>query len=225
MKLNYKLTEVYPRVFLVEMKDTYDLSMLFCRAQEFYESNFEEIRGKHFNMLEFIALYSKRRGCGAFTYAQDWAGFNLPGNVVSKLYAKNKIIDFNFYDRTFLKIHKHCLTKNNDYYLIGAETKNKNTIYHELAHAFFYLDPVYRKAVMNIIKSMKPTLLKKIKNYLCNELGYANKTLLDEVHAYTCHDTEQLCECIKLNKEQLTNLDKINKKLLSIFNEKLSTPS
>lgn len=38
MDIKYKIKEVKPNVFAVVVKDKYDRAMLFCRAQEYYES-------------------------------------------------------------------------------------------------------------------------------------------------------------------------------------------
>ena len=60
MKIEYTLKNLYPGVYLCTIKDMYDLTMTFCRVQEFYESPFKQIRNKKFLLLEFMKLYSKK---------------------------------------------------------------------------------------------------------------------------------------------------------------------
>ena len=77
MNLNYTLQEVKPNVFVVLLEDNYNLPMLFCRVQEFYESPNEDFRNKKFSIWEYMEWYSKSNK-GSFTYPSDWAGFNIP---------------------------------------------------------------------------------------------------------------------------------------------------
>ena len=133
MNIKYNLKEIHPNIWLVSMENTYDLAMTFCRVQEFYESPFKEIRGKHFDMTEFQRLYSMRLGEGLFTYPHDWAGFNVPSNVFWECYNgfETPMTDWSFYDSTILDINLQIDPKRNKkYYLIGSQTDNTCTISH-----------------------------------------------------------------------------------------------
>ena len=51
-KPEYKLYKIAPKLFCVEMPNTYDLSMLFVRYQEYYESPNPKFRNKAFKLLD-----------------------------------------------------------------------------------------------------------------------------------------------------------------------------
>jgi hypothetical protein len=187
MNIKYELKEIYPRVFLVTMDNSYDLAMTFCRVQEFYESPYKEIRGKNFNMVEFQRLYTMRRGESCFAYPEDWCGFNVPSNAIWNLYYSNKIEDLNQYDTIFHKIIDKitCDTNKNEYkyYLIGAGTGDERTKNHEIAHAFYYLHPAYKREMNKLIKEINKRSYNKITNFLLNA-GYTKKVIDDEIQAY-----------------------------------------
>lgn len=221
MKLKYNLKEIAPRVFHVSVKDSYDLSMLFLRAQEFYESPLKQICGKHFTILEFMELYSKKFGESSFTYPSDWAGFNIPGNIIKKLYFDKEVPDYNHYDETLLTIHdeiENILKKNEpffDYYLIGTLPKDTSTINHELAHAFFHLNPTYRKEALSIVYKLPDSIQKKIEKHL-TKLGYNSKVFRDEMQAYICGDVYDLIDNIRFNKREQKTLKKVHQELFTI---------
>jgi len=221
MKIKYKLSEIHPRVFLVEVDDSYDLNMLFCRAQEFYESPYKSIRNKKFTLLEFIALYSKHRGDGNFTYPTDWAGFNVPGNVLDTLYNGKNIVDFNVYDKTLKDIIDICSPESGKYYIIGSDTDNDETIDHELAHALFYLNKQYKKDTTKIVKSLPDKIYKKICNGLFDH-GYIKSVIVDEVQAYLVHDISQISEMSCLTEKQENTLEKYHLKIRECFSLALS---
>ena len=187
MNIKFNLKEIYPRVFLVTMDNSYDLAMTFCRAQEFYESPYKEIRGKNFNMVEFQRLYTMRRGESCFAYPEDWCGFNVPSNAIWNLYYSSKIEDLNQYDTTFHKIIDKitCNANKNEYryYLIGAGTGDERTKNHEIAHAFYYLHPAYKREMNKLIKEINKRSYNKITNFLLNA-GYTKKVIDDEIQAY-----------------------------------------
>jgi hypothetical protein len=216
MKLQYKLKEVSSNIFLCTLNHPYDLSMLFCRAQEFYESPYKEIRGKHFEMLYFMELYSKRSGNNSFTYAEDWAGFNLKGTNLEELY-NSPIPDLNIYDITLKKIHEKIVKKIGTHYsLIGAVEGDSQTIEHELCHAFYHINSEYKKNVRRIVKELLPTSYKKLIKFLEN-LGYCKQVMQDEIQAYLTVDKTMLHETIKFNKRETKNLEKVIPKLKENF--------
>jgi len=209
--MKYKL-EQYPgeeSIFVVTTDNQYDLAMLFMRVQEYYESPFKQIRGKEFTIIKFMELYSKKLGDGAFTYAKDWPGFNVPGNVIKTIYGpgyKYHIEDFNDYDYEMEEILNKIKSK--EFYLIGAVKKDASTIEHELCHARFALDKNYRKKAKDILKKLPDKIRKKIEDYLLS-IGYCKGTLEDELQAYIANDYHYLIENIKFSlkdEKKLWNL-------------------
>jgi hypothetical protein len=217
-KINYKLKKISNGIFLCSIKNSYDLSMTFCRLQEFYESPFKEIRGKKFNLLDFIKLYSSKQGDGSFTYPVDWVGFNVPGPIVDKHF-KVGIDDINEYDKVMKNIHTTInkdVKKKNHYYLIGAVNNDKETIYHELCHAFYFLDSNYKQDVTKIIKKLLPSIYVEIKESLL-EIGYSKEVIDDEIQAYISTCCSVLGD-IKLNKKEKKNYLQVEKLLIQNFN-------
>ena len=214
MNIKYTLKEIYPRVFLVGVTNSYDLAMLFCRAQEFYESCYKEIRGKNFTMTELQRIYSIRRGDGCFTYPNDWVGFNIPCHAMHGCY-DIKLKDRNEYDEIMIKIHK-SLKKNSKYYIIGSDPESKSTIEHEVAHAFYYLYPKYRNSINDLLETIPKNILKKFKASLLN-MGYADKVVKDEIQAYLLTDKDKLVEDEKFSKNDMKIINKTSTKIIQLF--------
>jgi hypothetical protein len=210
--MKYKLNQ-YPNeehIYVVTTDNQYDLAMLFMRVQEYYESSFKQIKGKEFTIFKFMELYSKKFGDGAFTYAKDWEGFNVPGKVLDTLYGpgyKYNIQDPSEYDGHMEEILNKIKSK--EFYLIGAVNKDASTIEHELCHARFALDKNYKKKVREILKQLPDNIKKKIKDHLLS-IGYCKGMLEDELQAYVSSDYYYLIENIKFSKGDKKMLWKIH---------------
>jgi len=188
MKVSYKVKEVKRRVFLLEFQDHYDMCMTFLRYQEFYESPNPKFRGKPFKILDFMKWYSSTFGDGLFTYPKDWDGFNFPGYIVPTLREQLKdkeSPDFNEYDDIMYKAWHKCASKsdNKPFYIIGTLKDNDDAKEHEIAHAFFYLYPEYKKQMTQLVKELKPDIKEKI-NAELKRLGYTSHVYTDETQAY-----------------------------------------
>lgn len=184
MKKNpYKMNEVKPRIFYLDFKKQYDCNMMFLRYQEYYESPNPKFRGKSFNILDFMEWYSQKYGAGAFTYAVDWAGFNIPGKVVKEVWEKG-IFDRTVYDYEMKMVYERCLEKYPDgkFYIIAGVGRGW-AMKHEIAHGFFYTQPKYKKEMTKLVKSLGKRFFKS----MCNDLeriGYTPKVYIDECQAY-----------------------------------------
>ena len=178
----YTLREVKPKIFLMDFKDSYDLAMHFMRYQEFYESPSPHFRGKAWEWTTFMRWYSKKYGKGSFTYAVDWAGFNIPGDTIEKVW-KLGIPDRNIYDYEMRQVARQCKEQaKGDFYLIGA-VGNRGVLKHEIAHGFFYTLPQYKKDMTKLVKGLDPAFRASINNTL-KEMGYTPKVYVDECQAY-----------------------------------------
>lgn len=209
MKVRYRLKELYPGIYLCTIKDVYELAMTFCRVQEYYESPLTGIRNKQFTLIEFMHKYSKQRE-GVFTYAADWEGFNVPGNVVAELYRKG-IKDYNYYDEVIHEIHvkiNSTLEKKNNYYLIGSNG-DKHTIAHELCHGFYFVDTDYKNNANRITKNLTPSVRNKAITVLKSLGGYHQAVMLDELQAYLATEVSVFKDNATFNKAQLKNLTSV----------------
>lgn len=223
--MNYNIKQTYKNIFLITSTDSYDLAMLFCRAQEFYESPIKGIKGCQFTMSQFQRLYSKKFGEGCFTYPNDWVGFNVPDYILEECYFCFPPSDINEYDDLMISIYNEIseeICDDGSFYLIGSQAKSKETIQHELCHALFYLDNEYKQKVKDIINSLYKSTFACFREHLL-AIGYSKQSIIDEINAYICVNSYQLTDSSpKMNKKEKKNFTETQLKLQSMFNEALS---
>src|SRR5690606_33427897 len=108
------------------------------------------------NFIDLVEWYSKD---GAFTYATDWAGYNLPGKLILDL-AEAGIKDRNRYDNVMIGFAEYIKAKENgaeDFYIIGTSEEDdflKETFRHELAHGLFYNNEEYRTKTTDMVEEL-----------------------------------------------------------------------
>jgi len=196
MKINHPLVkgvvkEIKPKIYCVTVDDDYDRAMLFCRYQEFYESPYKKFRGKPFTWMEYMRFYKDAWKKRVFTYPEDWSGYNIPSNVMQKA---NHIFCYDTeYDKVMNDIYFYCAldsqNKNNgtrcDWYLIGASSKDKGTMNHEIAHGLYFTNKEYRMRVLYQLSLIPKKTMDKIDKKLI-KMGYVNdrKILDDEAQAF-----------------------------------------
>lgn len=181
--MQYSLYTVAPKVYLIENKSEYDLGMLFCRAQEFYENSSPLFRGKQFSLFHFMEWYSKTYSeTGSFTYPSDFSGFNIPGHAIFECYALN--IDHTPYDKLLFKIVMDLASYqgNSNFYLIGIKAGDQPTCKHEKAHAYFYTDLDYKYQMSELVKSLPNK--KQLFSVLTHDYLYHRSVCVDETQAY-----------------------------------------
>jgi hypothetical protein len=157
-------------------KNQKELTLTLCRPQEFYECNSTKLRGKVFTFDQFIDHYTDEEGY--LTYFSYWSGFNLPGEVLEEFYNL-----FMLTDREQKVKQITDKFKGKSYYVIAAKNGDSETLKHELVHAHYYLDPVYKQEANVLVKHMRPELRKQISSAL-KELGYSQNVMIDEINAY-----------------------------------------
>ena len=157
--------------------------MLFCKVQEYYESPYKSIRNKHFTLLEFMELYTKKVGDGIFTYPQDWGGFNFPSEIARKclFFAKETTI----YDKILKNIYRKCqkLANNQTFYIIGVDKVKSGIMDHEIAHGMYYTDAIYKSKSDSLTSSLPEKTKKYLTDYLLS-IGYTKEVIDDEIQAY-----------------------------------------
>lgn len=186
-----RVKEVKPFIYCAEIDDDYDRAMLFCRYQEFYESPYKKFRGKSFTWMEYMRFYKTAWKKRVFSYPDDWAGYNIPSNILEKgidaFYKETE------YDIVMSDIYFYCgidsQNKNNgtrhDWYLIGANSKDKGTTNHEIAHGLYFTNKDYKKSVTALINNIRPSHYDKLKKKLI-KMGYVDdkKIIDDEIQAF-----------------------------------------
>ena len=225
MKIKYKLNKIQDRIYHCVINDTYDLAMTFCRVQEFYESPFKQIRGKNFKILDFMKLYSQKRGECFFGYPIDWCGFNIPGPIIEDCYFGKIIEDSNYYDNVIEEIHFKVISDIGEehnqtcpkYYLIATEAEDEDTLKHEICHALYYVHDEYKKKANSIVKKLSRECYDKLTLAL-TELGYTKKVFKDELQAYITTGISALEYKVKLTKQDKKNINDLKIELLQNFN-------
>jgi hypothetical protein len=186
-----EVKEIKPQIFAVSIKDDYQRTMLFCRYQEFYESPYEEIRGKFFTWEKFMMVYRDKWKKKLFTYPEDWSGFNIPSNIVDKaitLFGKDEgpydeiMSDIWYYCENYPLKFENPRTK---WYLIGADSFKSSTMNHEIAHGLYYTNRNYKKQCDHLISEIKPIHYEKLRKKL-TKMGYIGdkKIIDDEIQAF-----------------------------------------
>ena len=173
------IKEVAPRIYCAQVDDDYDRAMLFCRYQEFYESPYKKFRNKPFTWMEYMRHYKNVWNKRTFTYPDDWAGYNIPSNVMQK--ANHVFCKDTEYDEIMNDIYFYCAidsqNKNNgtrcDWYLIGASSKDSKTMHHEIAHGLYFTNKEYRLRMQYQLSIIPEKTMDKINNKLI-KMGYVN---------------------------------------------------
>ena len=172
------ITEIFHNAYLVKFSSQYAITSTLMRLQEFYESP-TKLKNHYFNLEEFMDDYAKKHG--NFSYCEDWGGFNIPDFAIRKfesIFAGALIKK----EQAFINLLANTIDgyyAGDKFYLIAVS--EDEYIDHELAHAFYYLIPKYKKA-MNLetraygdLKALHIALLSK---------GYSYANFFDEVQAY-----------------------------------------
>jgi hypothetical protein len=172
-----------PGVIHFKAKTQYEVSAAFMRMQEFYESPYG-VRGKFFTLESYMDTYAEKND-NKFTYLTDWAGFNVPGNIVDKFFKmfEDDLLDkeVDLWNQIVEETEKEGGTHNGKYYIIG--TYSADSIDHEHCHALWYLYPAFRRASTKLVRSLPKAMRTACNNYLI-ETGYHKSVLVDETNAY-----------------------------------------
>jgi hypothetical protein len=157
-------------IFLVRFETQYALAATFLRIQEHFESS--RFHNRVFTLEEYMDWYAAR--FGAFTYFEDWEGFNVPSTAFDPFYEG----DFD----PLLQKEKRLLQlferERRPFYVIGVT--DDTDLQHEFAHALFFMRPAYRRAVLGALRGVDTqAITKQLAGF-----GYHRSVLTDEVHAY-----------------------------------------
>ena len=160
-------------IFLLKFPSQYELAATFLRFQEHAESS--RFSGRTFSLEEFMDWYAGK--FGNFTYYQDWAGFNVPSTVLEPFRAGSfdPLLEK---ERRFLKLFAR---ERRPFYVIGVgEAHTRSDLAHEIAHALFFTNQDYRRAVLEAMRGHDTAPLRRA----LSRMGYSRAVLTDEVHAY-----------------------------------------
>lgn len=183
----FKVNKVYTTskgysIYHLVFKSRYEMAMFFLRCQEYYESINPEFRGQSFRILDYISWYVQYTSSSMFTYPKDFIGYNLPSDVISECNSCIPENDHTKYDYMMSELYFQLHTESNGkFYIIGSMRKDI-TYHHELAHALYYLEPEYKKAMKMITGHLPVNFKREMFNILATI--YADKVFEDETQAY-----------------------------------------
>lgn len=182
--------QIFPHIYHLRFKKAYDLAMHFLRYQEHYESI--HFKGQIFSLVDYMEWYSKNHGDGAFTYTNDWSGFNVPSSVLIEV-SEAELPDLNRYDIQMRSLIETVRKEEGEhrFYFIGTSEESDadeddsedRVLDHEIGHAMYFINDEYRKDMDGLLDAMPR------KNYnaawvALQEMAYHPCTCRDEVHAY-----------------------------------------
>lgn len=171
----------------------------FVRIQEFYESTFPEIKGQQFELSLLKKLYKKKYG--AWSYYTDWQGHNIDSDTLIDFYAA--FSDLSYFEDDLLSwlCREQIGVKARNFCIIACNDADHQTRYHEIAHAFWYLYPAYKKQMLRLISQSQRH--SKMFSYLYKNLSkdYTPDAIYDEMHAYTAamRDMHEFCVGCKVD--------------------------
>jgi|GEM_PF-3353153 len=185
-------------IFWIGWTSHYDMAMSMLRVQEHYESVGDEFRGKIFSLVSYMRWYSHKFGEGAFTYPDDFCGYNYPGREILSLLRdrRDEIPDWNEYDESMLAIAEFVekLAGTDDFYLISTVRDDEATFKHEYAHAMYGQLPSFKEAQDALVLGLPDETVNRMKVNLIQK-GYADGVHLDEIQAtLSTEDEEDLIE-------------------------------
>jgi|SRR6478735_637575 len=190
----FSFKKLRKQLYELRFDNAHEMCMTFLRYQEFYES--PRFEGRRFTIAEFMSWYARfQNDSGVFSYPQDWGGFNLPVRIISQVQEMG-IDDPNHYDDLMSFIYSIITAECDDAYLIGLE-KGGTLDRHEMTHAMFHIDVLYRQHVLYALENVQNDLVKELKAILLDN-GYAESTALDEVNAYV---TTGDCDFFEAHRE------------------------
>jgi hypothetical protein len=157
-------------IFLVRFDSQYELAATFLRIQEHYESS--RFRNRVFTLEQYMDWYVAQ--FGAFTYFDDWSGFNVPSTAFRAFYRGA----FDPLTKKEERLLGRFRKQRRPFYVIGIASPAD--LRHELAHALFFTQPDYKAAVLAAMRGHQTAPLRRA----LARMGYHRDVLTDEVHAY-----------------------------------------
>ncbi len=207
MPFNITPKIIFPGLIHLCFDTQYEMASTMIRMQEFYESPYEGIRGCYFTLEQYMDEFVKRRKDGVFTYLEEVAGCNVPGDAVNEFFNRfddglmNDLMEKEKHlkrviDEAATEFYSMIPVPGNLYYVIATVPDDRDEVKHEIAHAMYYLFPEYRKEMDSHLEAwgMDKELVGRLHRCLRKE-GYAGDKFKDELQAYfATSDMEDLYE-------------------------------
>jgi hypothetical protein len=200
-------------IWAIKSPDHHTRALLFMRSQEYYESIFEEIVRKQFSVNKFVDLYKQHYGKKDFTYGSDWAGFNIPSEILEECMDNVPEEETNNWDVLMKGIIDIIRLQEGDnkWYLLGVDELENSLLEHEFAHAMWYTLSDYKAEMAKLNEECDP----QVRDMMCRcitEYGYADHVLSDELQAYMATGLGQ-----KMVEMNIPNIDEWCQKYRDVF--------
>ena len=188
------MKEIRKNVFHIAYKNQYLLTSTMVRLQEFYECPNYKFRGKYFTHEQFMDWNSSKNEKGEFDYFDQVEGCNIPDYAVKNFV---KVFKGKLWTKEKKMLDKLSKIKGK-YYLIGTYKGNgeKANINHELAHAYYYLYPEYKKQMKKLVSDESDHLLSCLYSWL-HEAGYCFTEMADEAQAYLATSNKSFWDTVE----------------------------
>lgn len=196
------LKKISDNILFFEFENFKDITLTFFRVQEYYESKFDTLYRKKFTFFDFLEQIMTNRG--EIDYFSYWGGFNVPGHIFTEWYDLYEYSELSHREASLYLEVINNIEIGQKFYVIGSLKKDKMTLKHELAHAFYYLDSEYAEKMDKITERMKKLFkneYKQVIKYLKSS-GYHEEVFNDEIQAYLSTESHQ-----GLIDEEYINLD------------------
>ena len=167
--MRIRKTRIADKIFLLRFDSQYAVASTFLRIQEHHES--PTFRNRVFTLEQYMDWYAER--FGAFTYYEDWSGFNVPSTAFEPFYKGV----FDPLLRKEARLLRSFERERSPFYVIGIA--DEADLHHEVAHALYFTRADYRKEVRRAMRAYDTTSLHKRL-----APGYHRAVWPDEVHAY-----------------------------------------
>jgi hypothetical protein len=195
-----------------------EMTLAFCRMQEYYESPIPALYRKKFSLYDFLNASMMKDG--VIEYFSVWSGFNIPGDILNiwrKLH-ENELTPGE--TAIFNALNKHKINPDEKYYIIGAKENDKAVLKHEIAHALYYTNNEYMTKMSDLVSDLQKNqskIYKSMKSKLL-KMGYNKEVINDEVQAYLSSETPKyLMEIFNTDISGVETIKKM-RKVLSEYN-------
>merc|ERR1711972_163029 len=149
-------------IFHVEFAHQLVMASTMLRLQERYECPNSELRGRRFSMAEYKAWERQTDPALGFRYYERWPGFNVPGSVVKAALQDEELLTR---ERALKAVLRDVLPLPN-FYVIGTTGGDTSTLYHEVCHALYELNPAYRSDVDAELTTISEGTMARMKAHL-----------------------------------------------------------
>ena len=177
-----KLERLSDRILFVRFKNEEEMVKTIIRIAEYYE-NMKKFDTDQPTFSQFIRWYKANKEPKT-PYASYFYGINLTGNEIKyfvRAYPKSKqlVKEREFIDAVKMGLGLRSLKETHKYSIIMCPASKRSSVFkHELAHAIYYMNTVYRDKVDDMISKINKHDLDKMREYLLTQ--EYNKSILDQ---------------------------------------------